>query len=104
VQNAGTADATDVTITDTVPAHTTFVSADSGGSLVGDQVQWTGKTVGAGGSLTVRFTVRVESAPDGPPIVNGDYGARCAQVPTPVMGAPVTTWRRKPSQPSVPGG
>jgi uncharacterized repeat protein (TIGR01451 family) len=102
VQNIGNADATGVTISDTVPASTTFVSADSGGLLVGDQVQWTGKTVSATGSLTVRFTVQVNGPPDGPPIVNWYYGVKCAEVPTPVMGAPVTTWRRKPSQPSHP--
>jgi hypothetical protein len=67
-------------------------------------VEWTGKTVGAGGSLTVRFTVQVEGAPDGPPIVNREYGVTCAEVPTPVMGPPVTTWRRVPGRPSTPGG
>jgi uncharacterized repeat protein (TIGR01451 family) len=104
VQNVGYAGATGVTISDTLPSSTTFVSADSGGTLVGDQVQWTGKTVGAGDSLTVRFTVQVEGPPDGPPIVNWYYGAKCAEVPTPVMGPPVTTWRQVPGRPSTPGG
>jgi uncharacterized repeat protein (TIGR01451 family) len=104
VQNDGGADATDVTITDTVPASTTFFSADSGGSLVGDQVQWTGKMVSATGSLTVTFVVQVNGPPDGPPIINWSYGAKCAQVPTPVMGPAVTTWRDEPSEPSHPPG
>jgi uncharacterized repeat protein (TIGR01451 family) len=102
VSNTGYADATDVTITDTLPASASFVSADSGGVLVGDQVQWTGKTVPAGDSLTAGFVVQVEGAPDGPPIVNWTYGVKCAEAPEPVLGPPVTTWRTVPSQPSQP--
>jgi uncharacterized repeat protein (TIGR01451 family) len=104
VQNTGTADATGVAISDTLPISTTFVSADAGGVLEGDQVRWTGQTVSAGGSLTVHLTVQGEGAPDGPPIVNWYYGVTCAEVPTPVLGAPVTTWRSQPSNPSTPGG
>ena len=104
VENVGYASATGVTVSDTLPTSTTFVSADSGGALVGDQVKWTGQTVGAGDSLAVRFTVQVEGAPDGPPIVNREYGVTCAEAPTRVMGPAVTTWRRVPGQPSTPGG
>jgi hypothetical protein len=104
VQNASTADATGFTITDTVPASTTFVSADSGGSLVGDQVRRMGKAVGAGSSLTVRFIVQVTGPSDVDSITDNDYGVRRADVPTPVTDAAVTTWRHQPPHPSTPGG
>ncbi|GEM_PF-785304 len=92
ISNTGDADATGVTITDTLPANTTFVSADSGGVLVGNQVQWTGLSVGAGSSLSVQFVVQVSnSLPAGSTITNEDYGVRSAEMPVPVTGAPVST-------------
>ena len=41
VQNWGNAVATNVVVTDPIPANTTFASAGSGGALVGDSVVWT---------------------------------------------------------------
>ena len=65
---------------------------------------WTGKTVSAGDSLTVVLILRVDGPSDGPPIVNWNYGVRCAEAPAPVMGAAVTTWRDQSSDSSHPPG
>jgi uncharacterized repeat protein (TIGR01451 family) len=90
-ENTGYVAATGVTITDTLPANTTFISAGSGGALAGDQVQWTGLTVSAGGTLAVQFVVHVnEFLAEGAILTNDDYGVKCAQVPTPTMGAAIT--------------
>jgi uncharacterized repeat protein (TIGR01451 family) len=62
LKNIGNAAATGVTITDPVPANTTFVSADNGGTNQGGTVTWTGQTVPAGGSITVHFTVSIADA------------------------------------------
>jgi uncharacterized repeat protein (TIGR01451 family) len=90
VGNTGNADATGATVTDTVPANTTFVSADAGGTLVGNRVQWTGKTVPAGGTLTLHFIVRVDSPlPNGIILSNDAYGVTCAEGVS-ATGSPVT--------------
>ncbi|MDP9281365.1 MAG: hypothetical protein M3P38_04625 [Chloroflexota bacterium] len=62
VRNIGNAAATGVTITDPVPANTTFASADSGGLNLGGIVTWSGLTIAAGGSITVHFTVSIADA------------------------------------------
>jgi uncharacterized repeat protein (TIGR01451 family) len=62
VQNIGNADATGVTITDPIPASTSFVSADTGGTFTSGTVTWTGLTVAAGGSTSVHFRVSIASA------------------------------------------
>jgi uncharacterized repeat protein (TIGR01451 family) len=80
VRNTGNTDATGVTITDTIPVSTTFAWADAGGTQVGDQVQWTGKTMSAGGSLAVTFAVTVSGTlTDGNIVANADYSVTCAQ-------------------------
>ena len=75
VQNNGNITATTVVITDPVPANTTFVSAGSGGTLVGNNVVWTVAAVAAApirpvfpggvgltpGSVTVSFTVHIST-------------------------------------------
>jgi uncharacterized repeat protein (TIGR01451 family) len=62
VRNVGNADATGVTITDPVPANTTFASADNGGTTAPGPVTWSGLTVPAGGSVSVHLTVSIASA------------------------------------------
>ncbi|MBN1660810.1 MAG: DUF11 domain-containing protein, partial [Anaerolineae bacterium] len=92
VANGGNAHATGVILTDTLPVSTTFVSATAGGALVGGEVRWTGQTVAAGATLAVHLVVRVDSSlAAGDTLANSDYGVRCTQVLTPVMGTPVTT-------------
>jgi len=58
--NTGAADATGVTISDTIPTHTTFYSATNGGSLSGSVVTWSIGTVAAGGSGSVQLIVTVD--------------------------------------------
>jgi uncharacterized repeat protein (TIGR01451 family) len=62
VRNLGNADATGVTIKDPIPANTTFVSADSGGTLSGGKAVWSGLTVAAGATVSVKLTVRISPA------------------------------------------
>jgi uncharacterized repeat protein (TIGR01451 family) len=92
VHNTGFAPVTGVVISDTVPATTTFVSADSGGALVGNEVRWISQTMAAGSRLTVLFVVEVDDfVPSGTLLANDEYGVRCTEVPTPLMGAAVRT-------------
>jgi uncharacterized repeat protein (TIGR01451 family) len=62
VKNIGNATATGVTITDPVPANTTFVSADNGGTESGGVVTWSGLSIAAGSSISVHFTVSIANA------------------------------------------
>jgi uncharacterized repeat protein (TIGR01451 family) len=62
LRNIGNADATGVTLTDPVPANTSFVSADNGGASSAGTVTWSGLTVPAGGSVAVHFTVNIAAA------------------------------------------
>jgi uncharacterized repeat protein (TIGR01451 family)/TQXA domain-containing protein len=57
--NNGTAPALDLRIADRLDPNVTFVSADTGGTQVGGNVEWNGLTVPAGGNLTLTVTVRV---------------------------------------------
>ncbi|MGE5155934.1 MAG: hypothetical protein ACM3JP_00370, partial [Betaproteobacteria bacterium] len=65
VRNIGNAAATGVTITDPIPANTTFTSAADGGVLTGNpshrQVTWSGLTVTAGSSVAVHFSVTIDT-------------------------------------------
>jgi uncharacterized repeat protein (TIGR01451 family) len=60
VTNTGLADATGVTVTDAIPAGTSFVSADNGGSLSAGLLTWSDLTVPASGSLVLSFQVSVD--------------------------------------------
>jgi uncharacterized repeat protein (TIGR01451 family) len=62
LRNIGNAGATGVRITDPVPANTSFVSADSGGTNISGTVTWSGLSVPAGGSTTVHLTVKIASS------------------------------------------
>jgi uncharacterized repeat protein (TIGR01451 family) len=65
LKNIGNADATGVTITDPIPAHTTFASAGDGGALAGANVVWSGQTVTAGSSIDVHFSVTIDASLSG---------------------------------------
>jgi uncharacterized repeat protein (TIGR01451 family) len=62
VSNTGLADATGVTVSDAIPAGTTYVagSADNGGILTAGVLTWSGLTVTAGGTLDLHFQVTVD--------------------------------------------
>ncbi|MGE3180085.1 MAG: hypothetical protein AB7N71_00505, partial [Phycisphaerae bacterium] len=62
VSNSGNADATNVTLTDTVPGGTQFVSASNGGTMSGGAVNWNLGTISAGQSMSVNLTVKANSA------------------------------------------
>ena len=64
VRNVGNADATGVSVTDPVPDHTSFVSADNGGTVSGGAVNWSGLSVPVGGSTQVHFTVSIDGSLD----------------------------------------
>jgi uncharacterized repeat protein (TIGR01451 family) len=92
LRNIGNAAATGVTITDPVPANTSFVSADHGGTNVAGTVTWTGLTVPAGGSVVVHLTVRINSSLKSKvtSIVDDGYAATSAQGPS-TTGSPTIT-------------
>jgi uncharacterized repeat protein (TIGR01451 family) len=100
VNNPGTADTTNVIVTDTVDtAHLQNVATlDPDGSLAGSIITWTtGQTLTPGGSLSRSFTADVKCnagtppAPiaDGTQIPNATYDADCDQSPA-VPGTPPT--------------
>ncbi len=60
VRNIGNADATGVSVTDPVPAHTTAGTIGDGGYLGGKTVHWDGLTVPAGGSVQLRYDVVID--------------------------------------------
>lgn len=62
VKNEGNADATDVVVSDPVPAYTSFASASDGGALVGNVVTWPAVNIAAGSSITRTLTVSVADA------------------------------------------
>ena len=91
VFNIGNAAATNVTITDPIPANTTFVSADQGGQA-DTTVRWTGKTIPAGGSISVHFTANISPslASGVTSIVNDGFRVADAQGQK-VYGSPTVT-------------
>ena len=89
--NTGTAGATSVVVTDTVPANTTFVSANAGGVRSGSTVTWSIGSVAAGGSGSVQMVARVTSPlANGTTITNGGGSIDSAQT-NPVSAAATTT-------------
>ena len=62
VFNDGKIACSGVTITDAVPANTTFVSASDGGTVSGGVVTWSLGTLASGASHTLVLTVKVNSS------------------------------------------
>ena len=60
VSNDGPSDATNVVVTDPVPAGTTFVSADAGGVEAAGTVAWNLGALADGASATLHVTVHVD--------------------------------------------
>jgi uncharacterized repeat protein (TIGR01451 family) len=87
--NTGKVAATNVVISDPVPAGTTFVSATGGGTLVAGNVVWNIGTLNPGQTGSVTFTVTV-NLPAGSTVLNNNYFIDADIVP-PVIGPPVTT-------------
>jgi uncharacterized repeat protein (TIGR01451 family) len=70
--------ATNVIVTDTIPAHTTYVpgSATEGGMLTGGILQWYFVTLEPGETRVLSFKVKVSG---GGKVVNDKYGVTCAE-------------------------
>jgi len=92
VRNIGNAAASGVSVTDPVPAHTSFVSAGDGGYLGGKTVHWDNKTVPAGGSITLSFKAKIDPNLSGSvsAITNDGVAVKIGTVPT-ASGSPHTT-------------
>jgi uncharacterized repeat protein (TIGR01451 family) len=92
VRNIGNAAATGVTITDPIPANTSFVSAGSGGANVGGTATWTGLSVAAGGSISVHLRVLIDPALKAKTtsIVDDGFKATSAEGPS-ASGSPTVT-------------
>ena len=79
-----------VTLTDTLPLHTSFVSASDGGTLSGSVITWTIPSLAAGATVTRTLVARVDQATGGDTaIVNAQYGASDGTDP-PTSGPPVS--------------
>jgi uncharacterized repeat protein (TIGR01451 family) len=96
--NTATLASSAVLVTATVPEGTTFVSASTGGTLVGTLVQWSVAGLAPGASQVFRYTVTAGSAlPDGTTlkakaeVSAGDTSLARAQVATDVVAAPPVT-------------
>ena len=78
------------TITDKIPAHTKFVSADNGGKFANGKITWTAK-VADGQTLKVTFTVKVDKNVNGEILKNtaivndgvNDFNTNTVKNPTP---------------------
>ncbi len=81
---------TNLIITDTVPAGTTYLACGGGLSCAesGGVVTWQVGDLNPGESRSLQFQVRVATTQTGA-VVNGDYGARSNE--TAVRGLPLTT-------------
>jgi uncharacterized repeat protein (TIGR01451 family) len=81
--------ATQLVVTDTVPANTAYVegSASAGGQLVGNQVTWGVMVLQPGERVTLSFRVTVL---EGEEVINGDYAVNCSEGVS-ARGEPVIT-------------
>ncbi|MEP6638173.1 MAG: hypothetical protein ABJC39_02390 [Chloroflexota bacterium] len=81
VANIGNAAATNVSVTDPIPANTTFTSAGEGGTFSSGAVQWTALTIAAGASIDLHFVVTISPslAPSVHSIVNDGIVVTSAQ-------------------------
>jgi uncharacterized repeat protein (TIGR01451 family) len=60
VENIGNAAATGVTVSDPIPANTTFASAGEGGTFAAGKVTWSGLTIAAGAKVDLHFSVTID--------------------------------------------
>ena len=92
VKNIGNAAANNLSITDPLPANTTFVSADQGGRFASGAVKWNQLSIPAGGQIQVHYSVQISANLSGGTasivndgiVVKGDSGIS-------VTGSPHTT-------------
>jgi uncharacterized repeat protein (TIGR01451 family) len=80
---------TNVVLTDTIPAGSTFISATAPYNVDEDIIRWNFSGLGALGTLSVDLVVKVDSTASGS-ITNSDYGVLSDQVAL-IRGTPVST-------------
>ncbi|MHA3703442.1 hypothetical protein ACXR2U_14795 [Jatrophihabitans sp. YIM 134969] len=97
VRNFGSGPATGVKVRAPLPPRSAFVSAGGGGTVVGDAVTWTGKSIAKGATLTLTFSVQLSGTqPAGATGVVLD-GPRVTSAEGPgTVGSPLTTRFAKP--------
>jgi serine protease AprX len=79
-----------LTLTDTLPLHTSFVSASHDGRLSGSVITWSIPALAASATVTRTLVVRVDPATgDDTAIINAQYGASNGSDP-PTTGPPVS--------------
>ena len=96
VTNVSCLTLTQVVLTDTVPASTTFAWAGGNYTHTDGVVAWTDESLASGEVLTATLAVTVEHLPRGARVINVAYGVRAKKLVTPVMGVPVEAvvpWR-----------
>ncbi|MCF6213785.1 MAG: gliding motility-associated C-terminal domain-containing protein, partial [Flavobacteriaceae bacterium] len=70
ITNNGPSDATNVSLTDVLPAGVTYVSDDASGAYVSSTGVWTAGSLSAGSSITLNITAMVNAGTDGTTITN----------------------------------
>ena len=89
VTNASGFTLTDVVLTDTIPAGTTFAWASGEHAYEGGVVTWMVPSFQPGAMLTATVGVTVAHLLPGTVVVNASYGVNAAGLLAPVMGVPV---------------
>jgi len=93
--NTGDQEATNVILSDGVPANTSFVSSTGGGTLASGVVTWRLGILAAGASGSVQMTVRVASPLTNGTVINNSTGSidsnETAPVSAGVVGTTVTS-------------
>jgi serine protease AprX len=82
---------TNVVLTDTVPANTTFISATQPYTQNGNVVEWDFPSLGAGETQTVQLVVQAPASGIWT-ILNQDYGVRSDETAVPIEGVTLRTF------------
>ncbi|RYZ36131.1 MAG: DUF11 domain-containing protein, partial [Sphingobacteriales bacterium] len=103
IRNTGNRALSNISVRDAIPANTQFVSAANGGTLVGNEVRFTGVNVAFGQTASVSFVVRVNADLTGvTQIVNVGY-VRDGANPEQPTSPPNPTDPNQPGDPTTPG-
>jgi uncharacterized repeat protein (TIGR01451 family) len=92
LKNIGNGPATGITLTDPIPDHTSFVSADNGGTSSNGTVTWSGLSLAPGASIDLHLSVGIADAlkKKVTSITNDGLKATSAEGPF-TTGSPVVT-------------
>ena len=95
VQNTSSVNATNVTVTDTLPGNVSFQSANNNGSQSSGTITWSGLTINAGSTVTLTVNVTVNSN-----ATNGTVLTNTAQVQGGPSAVDITTVSTTPPPPA----